>query len=250
MQYTQSGEAEPLRFGAHGKEEPIMSPLITAHSGADGLPDNSLEYVRHALATQADALEVDVRPGSGGNLVISHDAGQGDVPLREVFSLAAAHPTMKLNCDLKVAGLEEQVLRLADTFGLAGRLIYSGTVSAHLFAKSSRLRESVQVYLNVEEYVPDLYRNYRDIPDFELQAAARMADVCHETGIRVINMFQGLVTRRFIEFLAGEGIGVSAWTVNDPQELDWFLERNVTNITTRNLRQALAMRERRAKGRA
>lgn len=47
---------------------------ITAHSGCDGTPDNSLEFVRHALQTNADALEVDVRKTKDGILAISHDA--------------------------------------------------------------------------------------------------------------------------------------------------------------------------------
>ena len=33
--------------------------ILTAHSGADGFPDNSLVFVRHALASGADALEID-----------------------------------------------------------------------------------------------------------------------------------------------------------------------------------------------
>lgn len=219
------------------------SPLITAHTGADGMPDNSLEYVRYALTTNADALEVDIRPVDDGTLVISHDeAGLDAVPLAKVFSLIAAHPSMKVNCDLKVAGLEERVFRMAVTCGLSGRLIYSGTVDAGLYSHSELLRENVEIYLNVEEYVPGLYRNYRDIPNFELQVAARMAEVCHANGIRMINIHQWLVTRRLIEVLAKEGIGVSAWTVNEPAELEWFLRSGVANITTRNLQQALALR--------
>lgn len=219
------------------------SPLITAHTGADGMPDNSLEYVRYALMTNADALEVDIRPVDDGTLVISHDeAGLDVVPLAKVFSLIAAHPSMKVNCDLKVAGLEERVFRMAVTCGLSGRLIYSGTVDAGLYSHSELLRENVEIYLNVEEYVPGLYRNYRDIPNFELQVAARMAEVCHANGIWMINIHQWLVTRRLIEVLAKEGIGVSAWTVNEPAELEWFLRSGVANITTRNLQQALALR--------
>lgn len=219
------------------------SPLITAHTGADGMPDNSLEYVRYALMTNADALEVDIRPVDDGTLVISHDeAGLDVVPLAKVFSLIAAHPSMKVNCDLKVAGLEERVFRMAVTCGLSGRLIYSGTVDAGLYSHSELLRENVEIYLNVEEYVPGLYRNYRDIPNFELQVAARMAETCHANGIRMINIHQWLVTRRLIEVLAKEGIGVSAWTVNEPAELEWFLRSGVANITTRNLQQALALR--------
>lgn len=35
--------------------------MITAHSGADGTKENSLEFVKYAMQTGADALEVDVR---------------------------------------------------------------------------------------------------------------------------------------------------------------------------------------------
>lgn len=64
----------------------------------------------------------------------------------------------------------------------------------------------------------------------------------HANGISTINIYQGLVTRRLIEVLKKEGIGASAWTVNEPSELEWFLQSGVTNITTRNLQKALALR--------
>lgn len=35
--------------------------LITAHSGADGTCENSMEFVYYALTTSADVLELDVR---------------------------------------------------------------------------------------------------------------------------------------------------------------------------------------------
>ena len=221
----------------------MISPLITAHTGADGMPDNSLEFVRYALTTAADALEIDIRPLKDGTLVLSHDeAGSNAVPLAEIFPLIAAHPSMKVNCDLKTAGLAEPVFRLAEACGLSHRLIYSGCVDADHYSRSDLLRERVEIYLNVEEYVPNLYRDYRDIPNFELQAAAQMTKVCHANGISTINIYQGLVTRRLIEVLKKEGIGVSAWTVNEPSELEWFLQSEVTNITTRNLQKALALR--------
>ena len=109
--------------------------LITAHSGCDGTPDNSLEFVRHALQTNADALEVDVRKTENGGLAISHDpiAADQDAPtLQAVFSLVA--PTeKKINCDLKEPDLEEAVIGLAREQGLLQRLIFSGTVSLERF---------------------------------------------------------------------------------------------------------------------
>lgn len=49
-----------------------MHTMITAHSGCEGRPDNSLEYVQYALHCGADALEVDVHPKDDG-FYISHD---------------------------------------------------------------------------------------------------------------------------------------------------------------------------------
>lgn len=215
-----------------------METLITAHTGADGRPDNSLEFAAYALGCGADALEVDVRRRPGGVLAIGHDEAGADAPaLAEVLRMTAAHPRVRINCDLKEPGLEAEVCRLAEEAGLAGRLILSGTVDAFAPAPGA------EVYLNLEEYVPNLYLSYREIPDFELEAAGRIAAVCGEAGIRTVNVYQGLVTRRFAETLAREGIGLSAWTVNDAWELKWFLGLGVRNITTRRPALALALRE-------
>ena len=70
----------------------------------------------------------------------------------------------------------------------------------------------------------------------------KLGPMYHANGIFTINIYQGLVTRQLIEVLKKEGIGVSAWTVNEPSELEWFLQSGVTNITTRNLQKALALR--------
>ena len=32
----------------------------TAHSGCDGMPDNSMEFVRYALGSEGDCFEVDI----------------------------------------------------------------------------------------------------------------------------------------------------------------------------------------------
>lgn len=218
---------------------------ITAHSGAAHTADNSLDFVRYALGLAVDALEVDVRRRADGVLALGHDAADAQSPtLEEVFELVAAHPSMCINCDLKMPGLEREVATLAQQAGLAGRLIFSGTVDAAACAADPLLHEQAEIYLNIEEYVPDLYENYRNIPDFELQAAAAITAVCKQYGVRTVNMYQALVTRRFVRALAQEGLGLSAWTVNDESELQWFLANGVRNITTREPSLALALRDR------
>lgn len=106
------------------------------------------------------------------------------------------------------------------------------------------LHDCAEVYLNIEEYVPDLYLNYRNIPDFELTAAEIITKVCREHGIATVNMNQVLITRRFIETLKDSGIALSAWTVNEEIFLDWFLTQGVRNITTRRPARALRLRDR------
>lgn len=217
-----------------------METQITAHTGADGRPDNSLEFVEYALACGADALEVDVRRQPGGALAIGHDEAGAEAPLlEEVLRMTAARPGVRINCDLKEPGLEAAVCRLAEEAGLlrAGRLILTGTVDASAPASGA------EVYLNMEEYVPDLYLNYREKPDFELEAAETITAVCKKAGIRTVNIYQGLVTRRFAETLAREGVGLSVWTVNEAWELNWFLSLGVRNITTRRAALALSLRE-------
>lgn len=217
--------------------------LITAHSGADGTPDNSLAFVRYALSLPVDALEVDVRRRADGTLAIGHDTADDDAPaLQEVFSLAGAHPSVRVNCDLKEPGLEQAVCQLALQHGLSGRIIYSGTVDVHMLDRFPALRQSVEFYLNLEEYVPELYNSYRDIPDFELQAAETICKICTEHGIHVVNMNQMLVTKRFCKLLAQAGLGVSAWTVDWPEEMQWFFANSVHNLTTRRPKNALSAR--------
>ena len=195
--------------------------LITAHSGSDGTPDNTLACVEYALSTAVDAFEVDVRRLADGTLALGHDAADHTAPtLREVLALAAAKPGVRINCDLKERGLEPA------------------------FAAHPELHDCAEVYLNIEEYVPDLYLNYRNIPDFELTAAEIITKVCREHGIATVNMNQVLITRRFIETLKDSGIALSAWTVNEEIFLDWFLKQGVRNITTRRPALALRLRDR------
>ena len=215
--------------------------LITAHSGADKTPDNSLEFVSYALTTKADTLEIDVRK-LNGNLVISHDEASDKFPsLQDVFSLVSKHPTMNINCDLKEQNLELDVCRLAATNHLEKRIILTGTVNADLFPLSEF--PDVRVYLNIELYVPNLYLNYREIPDFELTAAEEILKVCHRSKINTVNINQLIVTRRFIETLKKEGVGISAWTVDNPLEMDWVFAKGIVNLTTRNLAVALEKRQ-------
>ena len=84
-----------------------METLITAHTGADGRPDNSLEFVEYALGCGADTLEVDVRRKYNVN-ILGVKSGDEIVPL--------LNPEYRFQPDahLIVAGDKEAGIRLMD----------------------------------------------------------------------------------------------------------------------------------------
>ncbi|MGN1410522.1 MAG: glycerophosphodiester phosphodiesterase [Eubacteriales bacterium] len=210
--------------------------LITAHTGADRLPDNSLEFVRYAAASDADAFEIDIRKNPDGVLVLAHDLDGREVPtLREAFEIAKSNPRIQINCDLKNGGLELDVLSLVREFGFEGRIIYSGSVSVAVLREHPELQDAITIYLNLEEYVKDLYDKIRDVPDFDVTAAEEIIDVCKKYGVHVVNSNYKVLTERFIEMLREAGIGVSAWTVNEYEDAARLISQRVHNLTTRSL---------------
>lgn len=211
--------------------------LITAHSGSDGTPDNSLEFVRYAIALPVDALEIDVRKTSDGKLVLSHDEILPDgsnvlCDLEEVFALVA--PTdKKINCDLKPAGLEKAVMDLAKKYGLLQRLIFSGTVSADIREELPEVYQNVEIFINCDMLVPEIMDRMeaRQLPcDDLLKEALRH---CQEKGFRVMNLYYRLCTPSVVEAARGLGIGLSAWTVNTEEWIQTLLPHGLHNMTSR-----------------
>ena len=213
----------------------------TAHSGADGTLDNSLQFVRYALGTQADALEVDIRRHPcTGELVLGHDTvGEHPLTLREVFEQAGRHPFMKINCDLKEPALERQVLTLAQQSGMTDRLILSGTVDvAHIPDAAFRAQ---QVYWNLEEQIPGYEEQCLRNPAFRLEAMKQMCRLCREADVQVINAYEGFVDRQVLDMVRRHQLKLSVWTVNTVSRMAWFRDQGVHNITTRRIAQALAL---------
>lgn len=211
--------------------------LVTAHSGCDGTADNSLEYVRHAVTLPVDALEIDVRKTSDGTLVLSHDEIEPDggnvlCTLDEVFALVA--PTsLTINCDLKPAGLEKAVMDLADKHGLLQRLIFSGTVSPAIREEQPEIFEKVEIYMNCEELVPAITERFRarQVPEDALLEQA--LQLCKAHGFRVMNLYFKLCSPAVLRLAHDLGVGLSAWTVNEEEDIKRLLPCGLHNMTSR-----------------
>ena len=222
--------------------------LITAHSGSDATADNSMEFVRYALGTSADALEIDVRRDGDGGLIISHDeTGEKAVTLKEVFCEVKKVPDMRMNCDLKEYGLEEEVYRLLQTCGLPGeRILFSGSVRPWNIPEDAAWKQ-IEVYWNVEECIPDIYvcKEGEERNRITAETARYLADKCARYGISVININEKYLNQTLTDIMNEHQIGISAWTVNDPERIRRLLQLGVHNITTRKLANALKIREER-----
>lgn len=138
-------------------------PMITAHTGNDGTPANSIESVEKSISIGADAFEVDIRRDENSVLVLSHDSGdQRDydkcIRLTEVLEILAKHPNIRMNCDLKEDGLPLEVAAMADNFGIGReRLIMTGTITPSFLKQHPEVAGKADIYLNIEYFLEDFY---------------------------------------------------------------------------------------------
>lgn len=227
-----------------------MHPYITAHSGCENTPDNSLESVRTGIALGADFVEVDVRLDPTGAPRLTHDmpaAYDALLTIEDAFRAVAAAPRCGVNCDLKESAALRPALALADRCGVTPeKLAFSGSVPIPLLLAEPQLARRAAFFLNSEIVCAHLMGD--DSPSYEAQFryvaghVAEIADLLDRTGAKALNApYQG-VPGPLLRALRAGGIALSLWTVNDEASLARLLKEDVLNITTRTVRSALRLR--------
>lgn len=218
---------------------------ITAHSGCDDTKDNSLEYLKYALNTEANAIEVDVRMNDKGDLVLGHDTGS-DIELKEAFDLLSKHPDKKMNCDLKQRGLELVVYDLAKKCHVSSQLIYSGNVDLSKCLQQVGF-EDVEVYMNIENVYPEIYESL--LNGKRVNSLKDVMQRISEAGVHTVNLEYHLLEHEYtcdeLAVLAENyQLNFSAWTVNNADDIQLIMNHKyVDNITTRSLKTTLEMRK-------
>lgn len=102
-------------------ENGIVYPIITAHSGCEGTPDNSLEHIRAAISSGAECFEIDINASPDGTLYLTHDQPDSydGIPLfEECLKLAAEDGKICVNCDVKSEWLKAPVIALAKKYSM------------------------------------------------------------------------------------------------------------------------------------
>lgn len=221
--------------------------MITAHSGCDHTEDNSLAFLTYALTLPVDAFEIDVRKNSCGELILSHDETQEEaVRLSKAFQLLKKHPAKKINCDLKQKHLEADVFSLAQQYGVENQLIFTGDVEPSLFRKGAVVYPQVIWFANLETLDPD-FESWQKLAS-EAEIIKRLEQIllqmkAYETA--GINWYFQLAEKIW-EKAVSLGIGISVWTVNDPVQQKLWLDRQVINITSREISKLIELQDKRA----
>ena len=209
--------------------------MITAHSGCDGTAMNTMEYLTFASEQPIDFLEVDVRKSRDGRLLLTHDP-IGDSPLlslEEAFRFLA-DKKIGINCDLKEYGLEDDILSCAEAFGIGkDRIIFTGAVTACW--SFQREHPDVCVFINPEELVSDFYGLVQD-PEARKGAVEALMEGCRIAGYKTININYLVCDEALFQRCAEEGVSVSVWTVNEPEDIRRMKDHGVVNLTTNAVR--------------
>lgn len=213
---------------------------ITAHAGCEHTQPNTKESLLTALHSGADSFEVDVRKNTQGELVLSHDPLAKETEyfkLTRVFEILSAYPETYINCDLKETGLTEKVLEMAKSMQIAHRLILSGSVDLHLPAEKRPYAYGADLYLNAELLVQDLNTPMDVIAHSKIILLGALALKA------ALNIDYRLISSEFLYLCKAQGIKVSAWTLDEPEDIQHFLRMGLDNITTNAVQLACRMRD-------
>lgn len=225
--------ADPGSVGAVDDDRPPL-PLVIAHRGASAYaPGNSLEAFALAIEQGADAVELDVRLGPDGRLLVVHDPlppAPGTTPpeLQAVLELCAG----RIGLDLELKEVEP-----ADAALDAVRAVYPDpgdvVVTSFLPEAVARTRD------RWPEVRAGLLLDERGVADAGAALAAVQA--CGATAVAVA---QRLVERDGTAWAVAAGLPVYVWTVNEPAALTRFLtDPDVVGVITDVPDTALALRD-------
>ncbi len=216
--------------------------IITAHTGSDSTKENSLEFIRFFMDKPVDCIEIDVRSNEYG-LYSSHDMlkeGEGPLQLERIFyDMRQFGSHMKLNCDLKELNLERMILDLAKMYGLEENIILSGTVDLE---NLTELEIQQKVYFNIENLIPGFYelkynlKQEESVLDLLKEKENQLKDfICYlqDKKVRTVNIQYQFCTADFITIMKESGLRISAWTVNDADEIERLLKEGVYNVTSK-----------------
>ncbi|MFC6463614.1 glycerophosphodiester phosphodiesterase [Marinilactibacillus sp. GCM10026970] len=206
--------------------------LLTAHSGSDGTPNNSLEFLDKMIDYNVDCLEIDVRRAQNGQLYLSHDAISSMDSTNCLLELDAAFKHISkrsskilINCDLKEKGLEAEVQWTAEKRNLFDQVLFSGTVEpSHL-----SIWDRDKILYNIENCLPNIYK----IQELKKAHFDVLHYFCKKYKLHTLNLYYGFCTKEWIELCHQNNIQLSVWTVDNLEMIQAFEQQELYNVTSK-----------------
>lgn len=232
--------------------QPIKQTNCIAHRGFSGqYPENTMLAFQKAVEAGCDGIELDVHLTKDGEIVVIHDEtvdrttdGRGavkDFTLEELRRLDASGrfmgrfgaqpiPTLReyfdyirnfpvfTNIELKngeyyYEGLEEKTIALIREYRLEERILFSSFNNASVLLCRKLAPEISGGFLCTEP----------------VQNCGAYALSC---GVSYIHPEYSRISEAEIDGCRIRGIGVNAWTVNEPNHMLWLIRKGVGGIIT------------------
>lgn len=198
---------------------------VTHHAGAMHTPANSIYSLVTAVDADAQIIEFDVSFRPDGIPVIIHNpepSSYQGVLLEDALAVVSTHPTCKINLDIKSTKNLGAVDELVDSHGLTERVFYTGVFED--WVETVRKDSSIPYYLNHKITAEEAS---------DTALAQSVADKAKELGAIGINSHFEFASRMFSDVMHSNGLLVSLWTVNNPNDMSRVLGLGADNITTK-----------------
>jgi glycerophosphoryl diester phosphodiesterase len=207
------------------------------HRGAAGLePENTLRSFRRAAAEGADAVELDLRATRDGRLVVMHDAtidrttsGTGEVARMALEELREAD-----------AGLGERIPTFEEVVEAVELPIYAEIKAVEAARPLATLVADLSLEGRVVpiSFLPEaLAEMSRVLPRLPLglilpSTSPHVGERALAAGADLVSLEASSVSAEAVEACRRAGLRVTAWTVNEPEEMERLLKPGLDGIVT------------------
>ncbi|MDR1984325.1 MAG: hypothetical protein LBQ28_05820 [Prevotellaceae bacterium] len=218
---------------------------VVAHRGAwkaDNLPQNSIASFKRAIELGCAGSEFDVYLTADSVLVLNHDADLQGLPV-ETSTLAQLQQE-KLSNGETIALLDDILkILVSQENTLAFLEIKPSAISReHGFAAVDKILETVKRY-KAEDWIMYISFDYSYLQRIKeknpkanaafLGETKSINDIISDRQFGIDSHYETLKANKDAIITAkSRGVNINVWTVNEPEDMQYFLEQNVDYITT------------------
>ena len=228
--------------------------IVWAHRGfSSRYPENTMVAFEAARNAGADGIETDVHLTKDGEVVVIHDENllrttgvdkkvcdctlseitkikasktmddkfDAYVPSFEEFCAFIKESGMKANVELKTGviyypGIEEKVASLIRKYGIEDKVIFSSFNPLSLVI--------------MQKYLPECKMGFLFTNPINIKHISYLAK---EVGFSFLHPEYKVISEEMLNEAKACGLGINAWTINDPEEvrnlMAWGVEGTITN---------------------